>query len=223
MKLRCGDSVNRRFITDLGIYFDASEGLDLHYIIFLRDFMDHRDNETPSLILESSLQSFFFDKLQTLNKKTSHPVSNESIYYLSLVLDQFGDSKKLFEEEEGKVREKVLGIKLLEASHLPEFQRKRSLREIGDTALFVCGYFHESLNSKLIDVGYYENLGQIAYKNLDNFIPKAYEVPSFFVNLSQRFSCMTNLISIISKDVFSNDLNETAYLIVSDKNKIKVS
>ena len=211
------------FFTRLGIYFVYFVEPGVHYIIILRDSMEEREIEGPNLILESSLQSFFFDKLQKLNKKTTRPVSNESIYYLSLVLDEFGDSKKLFDEEEGKIREKVLGLKLLEASHLPESQRKRSLREVGDTALFVCGYFYESLNSKLLDVGYYENLGQIAYKNLDNFIPQAYEVPAFFDNFSKRFSCMTNLISIISKDVFANDLNDEAYLIVSDKNKIKAS
>lgn len=180
-------------------------------------------SETSNLILESSLQSFFFDKLQEVNKKTSRPVSNESIYYLSLVLDEFGISNKLYDEDDGKLKEKFLGLKLLECSHQPETQKKRSLREIGDTALFVCGYFYESLNSKIIDVGYYENLGQIAYKNLDNFIPQAYEVPSFFENLSDRFSCLTNLVSIISKDVFSKNTNEMAYLIISDKNKIKVS
>ena len=185
--------------------------------------MNDRETDSTNLVLESSLQGFFFDRLQEVNKKTSRPVSNESIYYLSLVLDQFGESAKLFEEEQGRLKEKVLGVKLLESSHLPDTQRKRCLKEVGDTALFVSGYFYESLNSKLIDVGYYENLGQIAYKNLDGFFPKAYEVPSFYKNLSQRFNCLTNLVSIISREVFSNDMNEMPYLIVSDKSKIKVS
>ena len=185
--------------------------------------MNDRETDSTNLVLESSLQGFFFDRLQEVNKKTSRPVSNESIYYLSLVLDQFGESAKLFEEEQGRLKEKVLGVKLLESSYLPETQRKRCLKEIGDTALFVSGYFYESLNSKLIDVGYYENLGQIAYKNLDGFFPKAYEVQSFYKNLSQRFNCLTNLVSVISREVFSNDMNEMPYLIVSDKNKIKAS
>lgn len=181
-----------------------------------------RANETSTLTLERSLQSFFFDKLQEVNKKSSRPVSNESIYYMSLVLDQFGESCKFFDQEDGKVKNKILGIKLLETSTLPESQKKRSLREIGDTALFVCGYFHRSLNSKIIDTSYYENLGQIAYRRLDNFIPQAYEVPSFFESLSDRFSCLTNLINIISQDVFAQDMNEMSYLVL-DQNKIKVS
>lgn len=185
--------------------------------------MDKNKSDTPQLVLESSLQSFFFDKLQEVNKKTTRPVSNESIYYLSLVLDQFGESKKFFEEKEGRVEQKVLGLKLLECSQQSHNQKKRSLREIGDTALFVCGYFYDSLNSKMIDAGYYENLGQIAYKSLDNFIPQAYEVPAFFEHLSERFSCLTNLISVISQDVFAHNMSDVAYLVVSDKNKIKAS
>lgn len=185
--------------------------------------MSLKSQNSSNLVLESSLQSFFFDRLQEVNRKSSRPVSNESIFYLSIVLDQFQESEKLFEEEEGRIREKVLGIKLMESTQLPESQMKRSLREIGDTALFVCGYFYDSLNSKMIDAGYYENLGQIAYQRLDNFFPKAYEVPAFYNKLSQRFNDLTNLVSIISKEVFSNDPNEMAYLIISDKNKIKAS
>ena len=65
--------------------------------------MENKNNsETSSLVLETSLQSFFFDKLQEVNKKTSRPVSNESIYYLSLVLDEFGEAKKLYDEDQGK-------------------------------------------------------------------------------------------------------------------------
>lgn len=185
--------------------------------------MEKQSSKTANLILESSLQSFFFDKLQEVNKKSTRPASNQEIFYLSVVLDQFGESKKYFDEEEGKPREKMLGMKLLETSQQSEAQRKRSLREIGDTALFVCGYFHESLNSKVIDVGYYENLGQIAYRRLSNIIPQAYEVPKFFECISERFNTLSNLISIISKDVFANNMNEMAYLIITDEKKIKAS
>jgi hypothetical protein len=185
--------------------------------------MENQNSKSANLILESSLQSFFFSKLQEINQKTTRPASNQEIFYLSIVLDQFGESNKFFDEQEGRPIEKMLGMKLLETSQQSESQRKRSLREIGDTALFVCGYFYESLNSKLIDVGYYENLGQIAYRRLNNIIPQAYEVPKFFECMSDRFNTLSNLISIISKDVFANDMNEEAYLIITDDKKIKAS
>ena len=44
-----------------------------------------------------------------------------------------------FENVEGKVREKVLGVKLLECQELPNESKKRTLQDIGDTALFLCG------------------------------------------------------------------------------------
>ena len=182
-----------------------------------------KETNTSELILESSLQSFFFDKIQNINQKSTRPISNELVYYMSLVLDKFGQSQNLYEEREGKLRDKTLGLKLLKSSELSEPQKKRTLREIGDTALFVCGYFYESLNSKLIDISYYEDVGKVAYRRLDSFIPQAYEVPSFFINLSDRFNCVTNIVSIISKEMFSNDSGDEPYLILSDRNKIKVS
>ena len=41
-------------------------------------------------------------------------------------------------------------------------KRKRALKDIGDTALLLCGCFGDSLKSKIIDLGFYEDLGAVA-------------------------------------------------------------
>ena len=105
---------------------------------------DHQ--HTKDFVLESSLQSYFYTQLQEFNKKSTEPLPNETIYYSSLVMDKFGDSGNYFETIEGKVREKVLGMKFLETSHMTREEKKRTLKDIGDTALLICGFFSESLN-----------------------------------------------------------------------------
>jgi len=42
----------------------------------------------------------------------------------------------------------------------------RTLKEVGDTSLYVAGFFAKSLTRSLVDVDYYVGLGQSAYAQL---------------------------------------------------------
>lgn len=151
------------------------------------------------IILETSLQSFFYDQLIEINQKCSRPLPNETIFYSSLVMDQFGESEKYFEIEDGRVRDKILGTKLLESSQKSKGEQKRMLKDVGDTALLICGYFSDSLNPKIVDMSYYQELGQIAYRRLNNFVPEFYNYPEFFSVMSDKFQAMTDLMGLLSK------------------------
>jgi hypothetical protein len=183
--------------------------------------MVRRDNSDTSILLETNLQSFFYQKLQEINCKYTRPLPDETIFYSSLVMDQFGESKKYFEIEEGKVREKVLGRKLLEAGHLSRTHQKAVLRDIGDTALLICGYFNESLNKKLVDSRYYQDLGRMAYERLNKISPSAYDIQDFYWTIAQYFHQITELMEFFSKssERFSPD---DAFLIVNT-HQLKVS
>ncbi len=159
---------------------------------------------SSNLILETSLQCYFFDQLVELNQKFSTPLQREDIYYSSLVMDKFGMAHHFFEEKEGKTSEKILGIKLMESTHLPKKKRIRELKDIGDTALFVCGFFADSLNKKIVDVSYYRDIGQAAYSKLNNLVPSFYDVDSFYNEFSKKFSNAALLMELLSKECSSN-------------------
>ena len=65
------------------------------------------------IICEVSLKGFFFNELMALNRTLSNPVGQELIYYGSDVMSELSKSEKFFELNEGKVRNKSLGEKLL--------------------------------------------------------------------------------------------------------------
>lgn len=175
-------------------------------------------HEKSSVILETSLQSFFYTELQHFNSRSLEPLPNEAIYYSSLVMDHFGDVKRYFEHSDGKLRNKVLGTKYLESSKLSKEERKRELKDIGDTALVICGYFSASLNRKIIDTRYYQELGQLAYKQLNGVIPSAYDIPSFFNVIAHRFDKLAEVIGLVSEKTLGNDFGaDDFYLIVSKK------
>lgn len=171
-----------------------------------------------SLSLENSLQVFFYDLLQEFNKKSHRPLPNEMIYYASLVMDNLGSSEKYFEEVEGKVREKILGLKLLESFQLPKEKQKTAFKDIGETALLLCGYFSESFNKKIIDTKYYNEVGIRAYGALNSYIPRAYNTPNFFANMSRHFLDVTQLIALISEKHEQDPLQ--VFLITSAKKAV---
>ncbi len=173
--------------------------------------------QNTKLLLDNSLQVFFFDHLQEFNKKSLNPLSQETIYYSSLVMDNFGESSKLFESDNNRVREKILGIKLMESIHLPKEKQKKSLKDIAETSLIICGYFSDSLNKKLIDIRYYEDLGKIAYSRLNSFSPEVYDVPSFYKMMAHHFSDVTLLMSLVSKKYSADSDPALPWLIVKNR------
>lgn len=169
------------------------------------------------LVLENSLQSFFFDELCSINQKSSNPLPKEAIYYSSLVMDRYGSSNEYFEIVDGKFQEKKLGIKLLEVTQLPKESQKRVLKDIGDYSLLLCGFFSDCLNRQLVDESYYQRIGQQAYQSLDGMVPDFYEVPSFYRSLSQRFSNICLMLAMVAERLNTNSTSSECLLFVDGK------
>lgn len=176
--------------------------------------------KSSELVLESSLQSFFYDRLREINQKSNPPIFEEAIFYSSTVLDKYGDSSKYFENVDGKIREKILGAKFLEAHLMNKAMKKRELKDIGDTALFLCGFFSDSLNRKIVDTRYYQDIGRMAYQRLNQLIPDELQIPSFYGHLSNSFDTLSNMIGIVAHQVFEGQKdNDHMILFVSQKPK----
>jgi hypothetical protein len=160
-----------------------------------------------SIITVPDLRSFFFQNLDELNNRSICPVPQETIFYSSTVLDRLALSESFFEEEDGRVREKILGTKLLEATHLPKEEQRRVYQEVGDAALMLCGYFAESVSRKrILDTAYYQQLGTTAYQQLNGVVPRHMNMPSFFGVLASSFVPLTILIGMLaSRDRFNQD------------------
>jgi len=150
------------------------------------------------IILSANLKGFFFEGLSEINKKSLCPVPESIIYYSSGVLDKFALSQDFFETSEGKVREKILGTKLLEATQFNRDEQRKIYKEVGDMSLLVCGYFSESVNKKIVDTHYYAQLGKMAYSHLNNVTPTFLDIPSFYGMVSTCFESMTTMMTILA-------------------------
>ncbi|WP_408098175.1 hypothetical protein ACJVC5_04410 [Peredibacter sp. HCB2-198] len=168
----------------------------------------HQNANAKKIILSTNLKGFFFEGLTELNKKSLCPVPESVIFYSSDVLDKFALSQNFFETNEGKVREKILGMKLLEATQVGREEQKRIYKEVGDMSLLVCGYFSESVNKKLVDTQYYAQIGKMAYSHLNNVTPSFLDIPSFYGMVATCFESLTTLMTILAtKDRHGTDSN----------------
>lgn len=59
-----------------------------------------------------------------------------------------------------------IALKMAQLAHASPDVRAKGLKEIGDTSLYVSGFFADSLSRRLVDVDYYIAMGGSAYSQL---------------------------------------------------------
>ena len=89
----------------------------------------------------------------------------------------------------------VLYVRAVEASR---HERAKLLRTMGDTALFVAGFFADSLNRGLVDLDYYRSMGGRAYARLGDEEDRAFS-PGVFRELAARFMQFADVLQEVSE------------------------
>ena len=173
--------------------------------------------QQSKLLLGTSLQGFFYDHLDQFNKKLMNPLGQETIFYSSMVMDNYGESAKFFDQTNDGTKEKILGIKLMESTQFPREKQKQALRDIAETSLLICGYFGDSLNKKIVDARYYEDIGKMAYSRLNSFSPEAYDIDAFYKKMANNFNDVTLLMNLVSKKYSAESDPAMPWLILRDR------
>ncbi len=110
------------------------------------------------LVPHSSVTEFFREVLLEAIRHQEVQASESAEYYLVNLLAAFAHTS---------VDSEPLGVKLAEgAAEMNREARVRRLKDVGDTSLYVSGFFADSLNNKLVDVRYYIQIGESAYREL---------------------------------------------------------
>jgi hypothetical protein len=99
----------------------------------------------------------------------------------------------------------LLYIRALQSSRA---ERARLLRTMGDTALFVSGFFADSLHRKLIDLQYYRAMGGRAYAQLSQENASAF-APKVFDELAGRFAQFADVLWEVSETSRINTSNHS--------------
>src|SRR5687768_7609624 len=57
-----------------------------------------------------------------------------------------------------------------QSPNVADTDKVKMLKKLGDTSLYISGFFGDSLNRKVVDLEYYRQMGSIAYRTLSGVI-----------------------------------------------------
>ncbi len=119
--------------------------------------------------------------------------------YLVGLLSNYILTANLFSDDEsGKKRQDTLAETLLKAYQVETPLRREMLKKLGDTSLYISGFFGDSLRRKLVDVDYYAEIGGVAYGSLAGMTSEE-RYAWVYTDFSQRFLEYVDLLTYISQ------------------------
>jgi hypothetical protein len=150
------------------------------------------------ILSSPDIRDFFRDLLTRAIENQRARVQPFTELYLVNLLHEFLASEALFvQAEDGTWQQKPLAFLLKEALDEAGPARVRLLRRLGDTSLFISGFFPDSLarRSSLVDVDYYIAMGGRAY---DAVARHAME-RSLWEELADKFRLLVDLLNEVSE------------------------
>ncbi|MFI5184494.1 MAG: hypothetical protein ACHQNV_08850 [Vicinamibacteria bacterium] len=114
------------------------------------------------LVREETPLEFFREQLSRAMEHQKISTSTFTEWYLVNLLATAVKGETLPAPESG-FDEAPLALLYVRALQASRFERARLLRLMGDNALFVSGFFSDSIHSKLVDLAYYRAMGGRAY------------------------------------------------------------
>jgi hypothetical protein len=149
------------------------------------------------LTLAASVDEFFHEVVTEALGEVDIDASEPAGWYLVGLLGDFAHAR---------LTDEPLGIKLAQASNDPG-ERVRTLKQVGDTSLYVAGYFAESLTRSLVDVDYYVGLGQNAYAQLARY--PGGSIADVYSELADKFPAFVDVIAQVRKRIVLAEVNAT--------------
>jgi hypothetical protein len=142
--------------------------------------------------LESTVEGFFHDEVDRAFRDKGLAPGTLVEHYLVQLLAAYAAQG---------ITDAPLALKLAEAVDANPRERRRSLREIGDTSLYLSGFWADSLADKLVDVDYYIELGGSAYGELarGGFGRNADPFGAVFAELAEHFVRFVEVLAVVSR------------------------
>lgn len=156
--------------------------------------------DDPEILLAGSAREWFREAIAGALSQRRLAIQAPTEIYLSDLLTRFLERDRLFVADgEGPSRAEPLALLLLKAlQEADRVARSRELRRLGDTALFVSGFFGDSLARSLVGVDYYIAMGERAYGTLAG-TERARGQGDLYGELSERFALFVDLFAEIAE------------------------
>jgi hypothetical protein len=157
----------------------------------------------PELRLTIGPQEFFREKVTSAVTNQGIKLSDEVEFYLvNLLCDFIAPSKVETPAGELDALETPLAIMLQQALEAPPSQRLRICKYLGDSSLYIAGFFQDYFNRKTFDIGYYISLGASAYTTASTIVRDHHGDDHFshmYDDLAGKFGKLVDVVAEVSE------------------------
>lgn len=143
------------------------------------------------LLHRESPTEYFRDLVESALQHQHVAVRDLTSFYVVNLLAGF-----VHRDTSGIADDEPLGVRFVRALQSGGAAQRDGLRRVGDTSLFVSGFFSDSLNRGLVDVDYYMQLGERAYGSLARRDDALGDV---FDELADKFPAMVDVLTEVSE------------------------
>jgi hypothetical protein len=150
---------------------------------------------TTPLIERSAPRALFAELVAGALDETRLQPSPMAVAYLIELLDSRITTPPPFEAEaeEATLAESLQAARLRRGS-----ERVLRLRRLGDRALFVAGWFGDSLSRRVVGIDYYGDIGRVAYAQLADSLAQQLSErswPGLYSELAERFGDFVDVLA----------------------------
>lgn len=149
---------------------------------------------TTKVNLEVAPRQFFQEKITTARAKNNITIDSDVEFYLvSLLCDFIQPTKRSPHLQQ---LDMPLALFLKETLEVPPHQQSVRFKLLGDISLYVCGFFQESFNRRVIDIDYYIAIGSIAYRTTADRLNDS--SGHIYEKLAHDFSLLVELVAEVA-------------------------
>jgi len=150
-----------------------------------------------------NLQDFFRTSIDDVAARHQIDIDPHASHYVVNMLTLFSRSDVLYQDEGDYYGLKPLALMMADAADASSAeQRNQLLQRIGDVALFISGFFAESLSRKAVDIDYYIHMGGNAYGSLSDEVRGTFRgnaVAHVYRELAMKFQALVDVLNEISE------------------------
>jgi len=163
-------------------------------------------SQTPSgLITDTTPTEFFQSSVGAAMEHQQVLADDDTVYYLVSLLTHFIHTENLFEETDDGIGLRPLAFLYADAVHSRHaVDRQAALRRLGDVALFIAGFFADSLDRKAVDIDYYIAMGGSAYGYLAENLggtPRGQALCPIYRELAEKFTPFVDVLGEVSETI----------------------
>ncbi len=153
--------------------------------------------------LKLSPIEFFREQVSAVAAKQNLELDEELEFYIVNLLVDFINPEKLNNHvHEINVLDTPLALQLKNALEAPRESQAKIYKGLGDTSLYVAGYFQDFFNRKSYDIEYYITLGSNAYVSLSSLMRESYKDEHFsgiYQHLAEMFQQLVEVLAEVSE------------------------